>query len=135
VVLKGGGCMEISKIDLIGVYELNKMSDVHLVEIVINQSLINIDVSSFTQENDVLPKNEWQTAYDEHFLNNEGTVVVGRFGDQQSLSMFTDTRIAFFMYCIDFNKPLLTQYGNVSLIKPTRIPERLINIIEFIPVD
>ncbi|MCL2679184.1 MAG: hypothetical protein FWF18_02705 [Dehalococcoidia bacterium] len=128
--------MEIKdSVNLIGVYQINKMADVHLIEMMINQSPIEVDVSSFTQKNDELSEDEWQTAYDEHYLNKDGEEVIGRFGDQHSLSKFNFTRIAFFMYFVDFNKPLLTQYGEVLLEKPIYMPERLLKIIDFIPIS
>ena len=58
---------------LLGVYKINGASDVHLLEFIFNISPTDIDVSSFTQEDDKLPKDSWQTAYDERFLNHDGT--------------------------------------------------------------
>ena len=106
---------------LLGVYTIKGVSDIHLLELNINSSPTNVDVSSFTQKDDKLPKDSWQTAYDEHFLNDDGTEVIGTFLEHDSLNG-NKTRIAFFMYFIDFNKPLLSQYGEIQLSKATPYP-------------
>lgn len=121
-------------VQLLGVYTINSVSDIHLLELNINSSPSDVDVSSFTQKDEKLPKNSWQTAYDEHFLNDDGTEVIGTYLEYDSL-IGDKTRIAFFMYFIDFNKPLLSQYGEIQLSIATPIPDRLLKIIDFEPVD
>jgi len=122
------------EIKLHGIYVISDKLDVFLVELSINDSPFNVDLLSFTQEDDTLPRDSWQTAYDEHYLNEDGTKVVwspfkyGHLTDSK-------TRIAFFMYFIDFNKPLLTQYGKIELCEPSPMPDRLSKIISFEPID
>lgn len=123
-----------SSVQLLGVYEIKGASDVHLLELNINASPIDVDISSFVQKDDTLPKDSWQTAYDEHFLNTDGTEVIGTFLEQVNLAG-SKTRVAFFMYFIDFTKPLLSQYGEIPLSCPSIIPDRLSNIIKYEPVD
>jgi len=124
-----------SIVQLVGIYNIKGISDIHLLELNINTSPKDVDVSSFTQKDDTLPKDSWQTAYDEHFLNDDGTEVIGTFLEQDSLTG-VKTRIAFFMYFIDFNKPLLSQYGEILLPEqPSLIPDRLSKIIEFQSAD
>jgi len=119
---------------LLGVYKIQGTSDVHLLELYINNLPTDVDVSFFTQKDDKLSKDSWQTAYDEHFLNEDGTQVIGTFIEQDSL-IGDKTRIAFFMYFIDFRKPLLSQYGEIWLPQPSLMPERLSKIIPFEPVE
>jgi hypothetical protein len=121
-------------VQLLGVYKINGTSDVHLIELIINTSPTDVDVSSFTQKDDKLSKDSWQTAYDEHFLNEDGSQVIGTFIEQDSL-IGDKTRVAFYMYFIDFRKPLLSQYGEIWLPQPSPMPERLSKIIPFEPVD
>lgn len=121
-------------VQLLGVYKINGTSDVHLIELNINTSPTDVDISSFTQKDDKLSKGSWQTAYDEHFLNEDGTQVMGTFIEQDNLKG-DKSRIAFFMYFIDFRKPLLSQYGEIWLSQPSPMPERLSKIIPFEPVD
>jgi hypothetical protein len=121
-------------VQLLGVYKINGTSDVHLIELIINTSPTDVDVSSFTQKDDKLPKDSWQMAYDEHYLNEDGSEVIGTFIEQDSL-IGDKTRVAFYMYFIDFRKPLLSQYGEIWLPQPSPMPERLSKIIPFEPVD
>jgi len=121
-------------VQLLGVYKINGTSDVHLIELNINTSPTDVDVSSFTQKDDKLSKDSWQAAYDEHYLNEDGTEVIGTFIEQDSL-IGVKTRIAFYMNFIDFCKPLLSQYGEITLPEPSSMPERLSKIIPFEPVD
>lgn len=123
-----------SIVQILGVYKINGTSDVHLIELIINTSPTDVDVSSFTQKDDKLSKDSWQTAYDEHFLNEDGSQVIGTFIEQDSL-IGDKTRIAFFMYFIDFCKPLLSQYGEILLPEPSTMPERLSGMIQFETVD
>ena len=90
--------------------------------------------SLFFQEDDVLPRNSWQAAYDERFFNEDGTKVIGSFFEQDNLD-FQETRVVFFLYFTDFTKPLLTQFGVIKLPEPSPMPDRLAEIIEFIPAD
>ena len=119
---------------LLGIYYMNHMSDVFLIELKLDIPANEVNVSSFTQQDDLLSKEYWQVAYDEHFLNEDGTKVIGRFTDHSNLDR-VETRIAFFMYFVDVNKPLISQYGEVILSTPTSMPERLVKIIDFEPAD
>jgi len=129
--------MELNpSIELVGVYNVSELSNIHLVElIVVNIAPKSINIHSFTQEDKMLSKDNWQVAYDEHYLNLQGDRVIGRFGEQNNLQLENNTRIAFFMYYIDFNKPLLSQYGEIILTNPINIPERLLKIIDFEAID
>ena len=121
-------------VQFLGIYEVKSNPDVLLIEMLIKSPLRNINVSAFTQRNDSLPEDSWQAAYDEHFLNEDGTRVIGNFADQSNV-VGEETRIAFFMYDVDVSKPLMSQYGDISLSIPTPMPERLAKIIDFEPVD
>ena len=116
-------------INVIGVYQIEQKSDVHLIELIINSSPSDIDVSSFTQKDEKIPEDNWQAAFYEYYLNEEGTEVIG---DNLNYKSIKDekTRMTFFMYFLDFDKPLLSQFGEISLPEPTALPERLKNIIE-----
>jgi hypothetical protein len=119
---------------LIGIYQVKSMPDVSLIEIKINIPASEVNVSSFTQQDDSISKEDWQVAYDEHFLNGDGTKVIGTFIDHSNL-VAAEARIAFFMYFVDVSKPLISQYGEIFLSAPIQIPERLAKIIDFEPAD
>ena len=100
-----------------------------MLELVINTSADEIDLALFTQADESLPEDEWQVAYDEHYLNTDGTEIVGDFIEKPKNSE-QKTRIVFYMWFLDFNSDLITPFGNVRLTKPTVLPERLKRIID-----
>jgi len=118
-------------IELIGIYKMEGFPDVCLIELLINLPPNNVDISYFMQKNNALSEDLWQVAYDEHYLNIDGTKVIGMFGDQHKLMEETHTRIAFFMHFVDFEGTILSQYGEIRLMKPVQIPERLSKIISY----
>jgi len=119
------------ELNIIGVYAIPEEQEVKLIEIVINCPPSKIDAGMFTQPEYDIPKSSWQVAYDEHFLNVDGTEIIGRYGDNEILDGIPFTRIAFFLYFVDFDKPLLSQFGEHQLPVESPIPDRLKNIIVF----
>ncbi|SOC45089.1 hypothetical protein [Ureibacillus acetophenoni] len=119
-------------VEVIGVYEVNE--DVHLIELKIDTKPSDVNVEGFTQEIEGVSKDDWQVAYDEYYLNDEGSKVIGDFFNKPAEDL-TPTRIAFFLYFVDFTTPLLTPFGKVNLPSPLHMPERLKDIIEFEEVD
>lgn len=117
-------------VKVIGVYRIVEDRDVHLIEIEVQETPSKVNMDSFTQSIQGKPKDFWQVAYDEHYLNSDGTKVIGKMG-----SIPTDnessTRVAFFMFYIKFNKPILSAYGEFRLMRPKNMPERLKNIIKY----
>ena len=120
-------------LSIIGVYSIPETDDVKLIEIVIDRSPSSVEVDKFTQLDKSIPKSSWQTAYDEHYLNENGTEVIGRFGEFPTDILFT--RLAFFLHFVDFDKPLLSQFGELWLPLESPIPDRLKKIIKYEPVD
>ena len=119
---------------LIGIYQVSTDQDVSLIEIKMNILAREFDVSSFTQQDDSNPREDWQVAYNEHFLNEDGTKVVGTFGCNNMLSV-VKTRVVFFMYFVDTAKPLISRYGELLLSTHVPLPERLAKIIDFDVTD
>jgi hypothetical protein len=112
-----------------GVYEVNGAQNVHLIEITIDHPPEKVDVGKITQEIQGEDKESWQSPWDEKYLNEEGDEVIGEFFD---VPKGTDTtRLAFFFHHLNLNTPLLTPYGQLDLPKPTKMPDRLVDIIEY----
>ncbi len=107
---------------LLGVYKVKRNKEVLLLEFYIDCAPKDIDMGEFTQEAEGLPKIEWQVAYDEKYLNEDGDTVIGYFGDE---TPGETTRVCFYIYFLDINKPLLTPFGPVTLTEPTAMPKRL----------
>lgn len=120
-------------VELVGVYTVAKSQDVKLIEIIVGCPPSEIDVGKITQPEEGVKESDWQAAYDEYYLNEDGSEVVGRFGD--NLADTASTRLAFFLYDVNFDKPLQTQFGKLQLPKESPMPKRLEGIIEFEPAD
>ncbi|MBN2394939.1 MAG: hypothetical protein JXC36_00565 [Candidatus Atribacteria bacterium] len=121
------------KTELIGVYTIPNHDDVKLIELVIEENLNDFDPIQITQEQKGLDKMDWQTAYDEQYLNAEGNEIIGDdFDRPNGLTRF---RLVFFFHYLDFNKPLLSQYGLIKLKQVTDMPVRLSKIIEYEPIN
>ncbi|TAI46952.1 hypothetical protein [Flagellimonas allohymeniacidonis] len=117
-------------VQLIGTYEIDGQKDVHLIELGIEKNHQNIDVGQITQAQEGIDKMNWQTPWDEKFLNFDGTMIIGDWMDTpKDTSNFT--RLAFFLHFLNFEKPLLTQFGEIDLIKPVILPDRLRSIITY----
>lgn len=122
------------KLQVIGVYKVKENADVHLVELIIPATPSDVQVDDITQEIPNEPKDNWQVAYDEHYLNLKGDKIIGDYFKLPKDNI-APTRVAFFLYFLDFSRPILTQFGEVKLPQPTDIPDRLKQIISFENVD
>lgn len=122
------------KVSIIGVYPIQNKADVHFIELEIDEKPSLVDIGVFTQETPDRPRQDWQAAYDEHYLNSSGDDIIG---DSMNLPEEDDapTRLAFFLYFVNFDLPLLSQFGESKLPCATELPERLKDIIVFEDVD
>ncbi len=124
-----------SKVQVVGVYQVPGNSEVHLIEVFVQAKASEVEIGGFTQEDPNRPQDSWQVAYDEHYLNEAGTEVVGTFMSDLTQIQQESTRLAFYLYFIDFSRPIRTPYGEVMLPSVTDLPERLRSVIEFVEVD
>ena len=130
-------------VEIIGVYRLEKdiikeyddllnpenVENAVIIEMVVKKPLKKFNIGEITQANDSLPEDEWQTVYDEQFLNESGTEVIEE--DVVRKKGHQTVRLVFFFHYLDFDKPLQTPFGNVPLKKPTKLPKRLKGKIEY----
>ncbi len=119
-----------TEINLIGVYSVGGQTDVHLIEIEIKAKHTDIDISEFTQSQDGVDRLDWQTPWDEKYLNDQGTEIIGDWLDLPKVLTDT-TRLIFFFHLIDFNKPLLTPFGAIDLKRPASMPYRLTTLSKY----
>lgn len=122
------------RVKIIGIYPVEGNENVHFFEVIVQETAWTIDISEFMQEDPSQPKENWQVAYDEYYLDAKGERVTG---DSLNLpeTNTTPSRIGFFLYFVNLNRPLLTPFGKVNLPQPTLMPERLKAIITFEEVD
>ena len=125
--------MKTSTVTLIGVYVVPGEENTYLIELAIKQSPALIDIGSILQKDDGKNKRDWQTAYDERYLDENGETIIGDFFNHKTLSGDT-TRVVFFMYLESLDKPLSTPYGDIPLGNATEIPARLATI-DYSPMD
>lgn len=115
--------------ELKGVYTVDGNPNVHLVEIVFDDAPGNIDVGQITQETEGQPAANWQTPWDEKYLDEKGERIIANYFDIPIEE--TKTRLLFFFHDLNFLKPLLTQNGQLHLTKPASLPARLLDKITY----
>jgi hypothetical protein len=97
---------------VIGVHAVEADEPVHLIELLVEGAVDCFDIGEVTQETPGQPKSNWQAPYDDRILEES----------KQSL------RIAFFFHYLDFERPLLTPAGPLSVPPATKAPVHLIDI-------
>jgi hypothetical protein len=118
------------EVSLIGIYRVAGEPDVHLIELNIKARHTEIPIGKFTQRQEGLHRDSWQAPFNEKYLNKEGDTITGDdFNAPQDIA--DTTRLTFFMYFLDFDQPLITPFGDIGMILPTQMPDRLSAIIEF----
>lgn len=117
-------------VELIGIYYVDNRPDVSLVELIISKKAGEIDLFDFTQEITDLPRESWQVPFYEKYLDEKGEIIIGDDFDLPS-QQTEITRLTFFIYYLDFLKPLQTPYGSILLPKKVKAPERIAKIIFF----
>lgn len=118
------------EVNLIGIYRVAKQPYAYLIELIIKASYTDIPVNEFTQHKEGVPRDKWQVPWDEKYLNNEGDVVIGDWFDKPK-EVTDTTRLVFFLHFVNFKQPLVTPFGDVGLMLPVAMPERLSAIIQY----
>ena len=126
--------MKQSMIRIVGVYPAETEDPVYLIEAVIDLPPQAVDMSGFLIKEKHVPPQDWQTAYNEQYLNKDGTRVIGNYVNHSSLGT-VPVRVAFFLYLEDLSAPLSTPYGDVALPTPEALPRRLRDLLDFSPMD
>lgn len=122
--------MQDTLVKLIGLYSVSENPDVTLLELVINKKANEIDIAEFTQEIENEPRLNWQAPFGEKYLSIDGEIIIG---DDFYLPEFltNTTRLTFFLYFLDLQKPLMTPFGKLQLTQKQEQPNRIKNLITF----
>ena len=106
-------------IEIVGVYPVDTVEPVHLVEVLVSDPFEDVDWSSFTQDEPDIGSNEEGDAADESIPH-----------DEQPVEQLPDgrTRVVFFFHNLDVVRPLLSSFGSLQLPGPTNRPARLAGI-------
>ena len=123
-------------VEIVGVHKVKAPQSCHLIEIIIWNLNGKIDMFGFTQEIPGKPESSRQVPYEDMFLNNDGTKIIGdvMLDEHEDRFQTGNVRIAFFFHYLDFSKPLRTPFGPVQLPEVTKRPERL-KMMKYDPVD
>lgn len=103
----------------------DELSSVYLIEVIVQNRDEYFNINDFTQSGSD------QVAYNEIFLTLDGCSVLSRFLDPDD----KDLRIAFFLHFFDPHKPLQSSYGELEIPSVHAMPQRLINLAPYNPVD
>ena len=85
-------------------------------------------IGDITQEWPGKDQSSWQVAYDEKVLTNDGSAILFDpwFPDGDvSQHWLGDVRFAFFFHYLNFDRPLQTPFGDVTVAEATKRPTRL----------
>ena len=122
--------MHKTSMKLIGLYVVNENPDVTLLELSIDKKANEIDIGEFTQEIENEPRPNWQATFSEKYLDKDGIKIIGDDINLPSILTGT-TRLTFFFYFLDINKPLITPFGQLLLTQRIAQPKRIKNLIVF----
>ncbi len=103
-----------------------------LVEVCIRGRDRAFFLGDFGQSHADIVQPDDSVAYDEQFLNDDGTNIVGAVLEKVR---GPDVRVAFFLHQYDPQRPILTSYGAVPPPAPTPMPGRLARIIRYTLVE
>lgn len=103
-----------------------------LIEVIVHNSDNTFEITDFTQRNKKIPKENWQVAWAETYLDEFGeNLVVERWSNPPNTQKL---RIAFFIHEWNDEIPLSSSYGDFTCPKPEVMPDRLINLVPYEPV-
>ena len=106
-------------IQLVGVYPVDTVDPVHLVEVIVTDPFDDVDWASFTQDPlDIVTADGDGTEETENESGAHLPQPVEDLGSGQ-------TRVVFFFHGLDVSRPLLSPFGPLLLPAPTNRPGRL----------
>ncbi|QVK17824.1 hypothetical protein KHQ81_13435 [Mycoplasmatota bacterium] len=123
---------ENKDMNILGVYEFDK--DKVLVELTIDELSTEIRFNEFYLYEKNIKQIESQSPYLEQFLDKNGLNRISDiYGNMEQA--VKPSRLVFFMFFVSEGSLIKTPYGDISVDKIKRLPERLRNIIEFEHVE
>ena len=119
----------MSKVKFYDCYDYN--DELLLIEMLVDENSDDIDFGEFVVPEKGVDEGDWQCAYLEQYLNEEGNEKICELYDEPQDSV-KPCRFAFFLYKFEGqDKNMHTPYGNFSIENPKPMPKRLLDIIEF----
>lgn len=110
-----------------------QLESIVLVEVLVRGCDMRFDIDEFSQPQDGVPRENWQAAWAEAYLSEDGeTLLVERWRDPPKVDSI---RVAFFIHYWNAARPLLTSYGEVTCPAVKKMPHRLQKLVPYEPVD
>jgi hypothetical protein len=104
-----------------------------LVEVFVRNRSEQFDVGDFSQPQGGLPRHNWQVAWAEAYLSDDGEkLLVERWAESPKANSF---RLAFFIHYWNPAAKLLTSYGELTCPPVAQIPERLQKLVPYELLD
>lgn len=116
------------KITILGVHPIEAEEPCDLLEVLIEDAPRPIDFGHFVQPDPGRPAQNWQTAYDEHYLAPSGDAFLNPDDPRSRPDPTTSggrLRAAFFMHYFDTDRPIITPAGSIPPPPRTALPQRL----------
>lgn len=110
-----------------------QLSSVVLIEALIRNRDSHFDVGKFTQPQRDVQRSNWQVAWAEAYLTLDGeTLMVDRWSAPPATG---DLRVAFFIHLWNPGEPLYSTYGEIRCPDVREMPQRLKQLVPWLPVD
>jgi len=118
------------QIKIIGIYPVEANEPVHLIELSVLDAQGTFNIGDITQEISGQPSDNWQCPYMEQILSASGdAILAGDYEASKRPELWEgDMRLAFFFHYLDFERPLLTPFGEIQLPAESKFPARLLMI-------
>jgi hypothetical protein len=110
-----------------------QLNSVVLVEAMVHSPNRRFKVGDFAQAEEDVPRENWQVAYCETVLSQDGESVISR--DSDEVPTTSPCRMAFFMHYWDSSRPLQSSYGEINCPAPQEMPERLRRLVKYELLD
>jgi hypothetical protein len=104
-----------------------------LVEVLVRDRDKRFNVGDFSQPQDGVPRDNWQVAWVEAYLSEDGeNLLVERWANAPNADSL---RVAFFIHYWNPAAKLLTSYGGICCPAVKKMPERLQKLVPYEPLD
>lgn len=117
-------------VEIIGAYYVDGHPDLSLLELIVHKPFNQINIIEFTQEIERQHFDNWQVPFNEKYLDLQGENIIG--DDLVTpTELSRSCRLTFFIYFMDYDKPMITPFGKINLPAKTVAPERITRIVRF----
>ena len=117
------------EVRILGVHPVDGVDGCFLIESIITGATAQPDFGQMTQLREDRDHSNWQVAYDEKLLDDDGELVVADLYLTRVAHWPNRARVAFFFHDLDPDRTLSTPFGNSAIPSPTPRPARLAMLV------